>query len=240
MAHRSKRPAHGLFADVRWMRDAVRNIWGPPVYIAELAYETRRDHRQLCDWIGALEKLVRALVVHFALALIAGQPRWLVDAFAAALRRPRRPARPRALVFVICWPGRPATWIVRFPIPSFWPETRRPCGRSERGRDRRGVLPTARLATRYEACCRVLADPRPRARAFALRLLRLRAREAELNAPIDYYARLTPRTKRSEDLHRSRGAWTAEPTVRDLAHRIVGQLNAFLSRPWPRRSIESG
>lgn len=226
------------------MQSGVRLVWGPPAHIADREVMTRREHRQLADWIVWLERLVRALVVHIALGLLAGRPAWLVSAIAASQRRQTRYGRLRPRVCHLWWPERPATWIARFHMTSFWTEPRRPRAPAPSAAALAATvtpryLSTLRLAHRYEACCRVLADPRRRARAFAFRLLRIRGANRVRNNPDDLFARLTPPATRRRDHYRSTGPRAADPTLSELRRRIPALIAAFLGRPL-LRPVEAG
>ncbi|MES1201355.1 MAG: hypothetical protein ABUS57_07875 [Pseudomonadota bacterium] len=175
---------------------------GGPVAIAKAGRLSRKGRREILDWLAPLEVLVRKLVFIEAmnLPLPAEQgARVLTKKLVAAWSR-ARPAPPRAID-----PEKPATWRVSFKLALSRrrraPPTQRMVSRlgppllvRDVWRDRaarmrlaarnalaNGVTPSPRrLALRYEAVRRVIANPT----AAAMRLAReLRKRDADLRNP---------------------------------------------------------
>lgn len=183
MTHRTSRPLSKLVHAVREIADGMRLLWGSPVHVAAREVMTRDEHRRVAAWLGWLERTTRGLVIFLALRLIPH-----LRAHVSAPRQGKTGPRPREI-----WlsdPARPATWKARLRIPLLpLPASMSARRRIDRPRPR-AFLPTSALALRYEAACRVLADPRLRARAHAFHLLRLARIEARSNVPGDLAARI--------------------------------------------------
>lgn len=160
-----------------------------PRDLAEQECIARWRWREICQWVGPLETLVRRIVLAAALTLTI-----VLKPLRQIARKPGKGRR------VIIWPHRPESWIARLRILEPRPARRRPIPskpaheaswddmawmNSSEDRPRRvpTVVMTFPLARRLEAIRRVLANPQRHAHRVAVKLARIAARNATANEP---------------------------------------------------------
>lgn len=181
-----------LWQAARFWLAAMELVLDGPVALAAMCFVPLELRRELRIWLAPLEALARKLLLACAAALK------LEPAIARPYRLPRkRPAKPAPDL------ARPETWVAPFalalkpPAPRSGPRIRdlgphllateawawNALVTRNRQRSRRKLKPAAfRLARRWEALRRVLANPDRHALRLARRLARLSPRERLLRA----------------------------------------------------------
>lgn len=158
------------FAKLVW--NEICQLWDDPASLLQQGYVSGLTYRRCCDWVRNLEGLVRRIVIVAALSLQL-----------APLKPtpPGEPPRPwgeprfrRAL-----WHD-PSTWKVSFKMFPVRRGVRKRYARQRKPRREHG-LPTAGLARRIEALCRVLLWKETYVARFARFMARVKAKNRVTN-----------------------------------------------------------